>query len=171
MRIIDFQTTEPLSRVNNNRPIPIPHAPRNLVLATIRLSIPREDANKNQVELIATVGVRGLMGTSQLLFKIFRDGREIFRTQEGVESDPASEVNYTVTFQAIDRNVGAGTHTYQVTVQNITNGTEAAVVGPISFSGLAVDPDQDPDGRNRDRDRERERRTGRRERRTNFFRY
>ncbi|MCM2532919.1 exosporium protein C [Neobacillus pocheonensis] len=146
VRIIDYQATEPLRKVNNNSPIAIPHSPRRIVLASIRISIPRRDANKNHVELIATVGVRGVSGTSQILFKIFRDGKEIFRAQEGVESDPTSEVNYIVTVQAIDTNVGQGSHLYQVTAENITIGTEAAVVGPISFSGLAVAPDD------RDRD-------------------
>ncbi|EKN68683.1 exosporium protein C [Schinkia azotoformans] len=141
-RIIDYQATEPVSKVDTIRPKMIPHSPKRLIVAHINITIPRRNANNNNVELIATVGVRGVTGTSQLLFKIFRDGREIFRAQEGVESDPTSEVNYIATFQAIDTNVGAGKHLYQVTVENITNGTEAAVVGPISFSGLAIAPSE-----------------------------
>ncbi|NHM33417.1 exosporium protein C [Neobacillus terrae] len=140
-RIIDYQATEPIRKVNNNNQVAIPHSPKRIVLASIRITVPRRNANKNSVELIATVGVQGVSGTSQVLFKIFRDGKEIFRAQEGVESDPTSEVNYIVTIQAIDMNVGQGTHLYQVTAENITKGTEAAVVGPISFSGLAVAPD------------------------------
>ncbi len=122
VRIIDYQATEPISKVNNNAPIAIPHSPAHVILASIHINIPRWDANKNHVELIATVGVRGLSGTSQILFKIFRDGQEIFRAQEGVESDPTSEVNYIATFQAIDMNVGRGSHLYQLTAENITNG-------------------------------------------------
>ncbi|MEH7515111.1 exosporium protein C [Gottfriedia acidiceleris] len=137
-RIIDYQATEPIRMVNNDKPIAIPHSPKRIVLASIDIKIPCRNANKNHVELIATVGVQGLIETSQILFKIFRDGKEIFRAQNGIESDPTSEVNYIVTFQAIDKNVGEGKHRYQVTAENITNGTEAAVVGPISFSGLAV---------------------------------
>ena len=49
-----------------------------------------------------------------------------------------SEVNYIATFQAIDMDVNKGTHRYQVTVENMTNGAVAAVVGPVSFSGLAI---------------------------------
>jgi hypothetical protein len=143
VRIIDYQATEPIHKVNNNDPMAIPHSPAHIVLASIRITIPRWDAIKNHVELIATVGVKGISGTSQILFKIFRDGEEIFRTQEGVESDPTSEVNYIATFQAIDTNVGQGSHLYQVTAENITNGTEAAVVGPISFSGLAIAHDDE----------------------------
>jgi len=140
-RIIDYQATEPIRKVNNNNPVAIPHSPKLIVLASIRITVPRRNANKNSVELISTVGVLGVSGTSQILFKIFRDGKEIFRAQEGIESDTTSEVNYIVTFQAIDMNVGQGTHFYEMTAENITNGTEAAVVGPISFSGLAVAPD------------------------------
>ncbi|CAH2715946.1 hypothetical protein BACCIP111895_03130 [Neobacillus rhizosphaerae] len=175
VRIIDYQATEPVRKVNQIRPRNIPHSPKKVVLATIRITIPRNNANNNHVELIATVGVRGVTGTSQLLFKIFRDGKEIFSSQDGVESDPTSEVNYTETFQAIDMNVGQGAHTYQVTAENITNGTEAAVVGPISFSGLAIAPsDKDHDSdqdqstsrdritsRDRDRNRDMERNTSR----------
>jgi hypothetical protein len=141
-RIIDYQATEPIRKVDNICPEMIPHCPKRLIVAHIDITIPRRNANDNNVELIATVGVRGVDGTSQLLFKIFRDGKEIFRAQEGVESDPTSEVNYIATFQAIDMNVRKGTHLYQVTVENIINGTEAAVVGPISFSGLAIAPSE-----------------------------
>lgn len=138
VHIIDYQATEPLRRVNNNNPIDIPHSPRRIVLATIRITIPRRDAFHNHVELIGTVGIRGIKETSQILFRVFRDGVEIFRAQEGVESDSSSEVNYIVTLQDIDTNVGQGSHLYQLTAENITNGAEAAVVGPISFSGLAI---------------------------------
>ncbi|MBS4177026.1 exosporium protein C [Lederbergia citrea] len=137
VQIIDYRAAQPISRVNLNRPITIPRSPLRLSLANIRIRIP-SGATRNRVELIATVGVHGVTGTSQILFRIFRDGRQIFNTQVGVESDPTSEVNYVETFQAIDFNVGQGTHVYQVTAQNLTSGTEAAVVGPVSFSGLAI---------------------------------
>ena len=140
--IIDYQATEPVSKVGKSRTKMIPHSPKRLTVAHIKITIPRRNANDNNVELIATVGVRGVTGTSQLLFKIFRDKKEIFRAQEGVESDPTSEVNYIATFQAIDMDVEKGTHLYEVTVENITNGTQAAVVGPISFSGLAIAPSE-----------------------------
>ncbi|MBS4190565.1 exosporium protein C [Bacillus sp. FJAT-49705] len=137
VRVIDYQAKQPISKVNNNKPTPIPHSPDNIVLASIRITIPK-NAKKNHVELIATAGLRGINETSQILFKIFRDGKEIFRAQNGIESDPTSEVNYIVTFQAIDKNVRKGTHRYKVTAENITCDTEAAIVGPISFSGLAI---------------------------------
>ena len=142
-RIIDYKATEPVSKVDQISPKMIPHSPERLKVAHIDITIPRRNAKDNNVELIATVGLRGVTGTSQLLFRIFRDKKEIFRAQEGVESDPESEVNYIATFQAIDMDVNRGTHRYQVTVENMTNGTEAAVVGPISFSGLAIAPSEE----------------------------
>lgn len=142
-RIIDYKATEPVSKVDQISPKRIPHSPERLIVAHIDITIPRRNAKDNNVELIATVGLRGVTGTSQLLFRIFRDEKEIFRAQEGVESDPESEVNYIATFQAIDMDVNKGTHRYQVTVENMTNGTEAAVVGPISFSGLAIAPSEE----------------------------
>jgi len=87
--------------------------------------------------LVATAGVRGVTGIAQILFRVFRDGIEIFNTLQGIES-AGSEQNYVVTFQAEDRNVRAGTHVYTVTAENLTANTRADIVGPISFSGLAV---------------------------------
>ncbi|GED68204.1 hypothetical protein BRE01_19060 [Brevibacillus reuszeri] len=95
------------------------------------------NARPNQVELVASVGVRGITGIAQIRFRIFRDGREIFNTIQGIEST-GSEQNYIVTFQAIDRNVRSGSHVYTVTAENQTANTRADIVGPISFSGLAV---------------------------------
>lgn len=135
-RVLDYQATQPRSRTNNNRAVHIPLTPKRLILATIRITIPR-NVMTNNVELIATVGVRGQTGIAQLLFRVFRDGREIFNTQQGVES-AGSEQNYSVTFQDIDTNVQPGTHTYRLTVENLTRNTTAAVVGPVNFSGLAI---------------------------------
>jgi hypothetical protein len=112
----------------------IPRSPGRALLATLNVSLPRR---ANRVELIATVGVRGITGIAQVLFRIFRDGDEIFNTVQGIES-AGSEQNYAVTFQAIDFNVGAGNHTYSLTAENTTSGTRARVVGPISFSALAI---------------------------------
>lgn len=91
----------------------------------------------NRVDLVVSVGVRGVKGVGQIRFRIFRDGKEIYNTQQGIES-AGSEQNYVVTFQAEDRNVKAGTHGYTVTAENVAAKTRVDVVGPISFSGLAV---------------------------------
>ncbi|UVI33656.1 exosporium protein C [Paenibacillus spongiae] len=137
VRILDKAAVEPRRRFSLANTIIIRQSPNRTRLASIRLRIPVLNAQPNRVELVATVGVRGVTGIAQILFRIFRDGVEIFNTVQGIES-AASEQNYAVTFQAIDRNVRSGSHVYTVTAENQTRNTRADVVGPISFSGLAV---------------------------------
>ncbi|MFD3450016.1 hypothetical protein ACFDTO_36180 [Microbacteriaceae bacterium 4G12] len=139
--IIDFQATQPTSRVNE-RTFEIPHSPTQLNLACIKLRIPKIDSHDNRVELIGTVGVKGITGIAQILFRIFRDGVEIFNAQAGIESAD-SEQFYIETFQAIDKNLRCGTRVYTLTVENLTNNTRADVVGPVSFSGLAIGQNHD----------------------------
>ncbi|WP_374017633.1 exosporium protein C [Paenibacillus thiaminolyticus] len=136
-RILDKAAVEPRRKFNPARPTTIRRSPGRTRLATIRIRIPAANAQPNRVELVATVGVTGVTGIAQILFRIFRDGVEIFNTQQGIES-AGSEQNYAVTFQAIDKNVRSGSHVYTVTAENRANNTRADVVGPISFSGLAV---------------------------------
>ena len=108
----------------------------------IRLNVPRRTTTmtgrRTTVELLATVGVRGVRNIAQLVFRVFRDNVEIFRTQQGVES-AGSEEFYTVAFQAIDLNPRNGTHRYTLTVENATANTTAQVVGPINFSGKVIE--------------------------------
>ncbi|MBU8881241.1 exosporium protein C [Bacillus sp. FJAT-29790] len=137
VQVLDYQATQPLSRFTPARAFTIPQAPFRVILASIRINIPANASRNNRVELIASVGVEGITNISQIVFRIFRNGREIFNTQDGVES-VGSEVNYTFTFQAIDSNLTSGANFYQLTVENITPNTQSNVVGPISFSGLAV---------------------------------
>ncbi|MDC0762861.1 exosporium protein C [Brevibacillus sp. AG] len=136
-RILDKAAVQPRRRFNLANSFTIRRSPGRSLLATIRIRIPSRHSQPNRVELVATVGVRGITGIAQILFRIFRDGREIFNTLQGIEST-GSEQNYAVTFQAIDRNVRAGTHIYTVTAENRTANTRADVVGPVTFSGLAV---------------------------------
>ncbi|WP_026074412.1 hypothetical protein [Brevibacillus massiliensis] len=135
-RVLDYRAVEPRRRFNRATAFVIPRTPRRVRLATLRVTIPTS-ARRNKVELIATVGVRGVTGIAQIVLRIFRDGREIFRTRQGVES-AGSEQNYVITFQAIDFNLAAGTHVYRLTAENAAAGTRADVVGPVSFSALAI---------------------------------
>lgn len=135
-RIIDKAAVQPRRSFNLANAVTIRRSPSRNTLARITLRIPSM-SQPNRVDLVATVGVRGVTGIAQILFRIFRDGREIFNTLQGIES-AGSEQNYAVTFQAEDRNVRAGTHVYVVTAENRTANTRADIVGPISFSGLAV---------------------------------
>lgn len=139
------------------RPIKIPHSPENVVLVSINLTVSRRNATGSQVELIALVGIQRVRGTSQILYKIFRDGEEIYQSPEWVESGE----NDIVTIKFIDTNVEAGSHTYTVTAENLTNGREAVVVDPTSFNGFVrVVADKNGHGehdRNRSRRRNRNR--------------
>lgn len=114
----------------------IRRSPLRSHVASLRISIPT-NSQPNRVELVATVGVRGITGIGQILFRVSRDGTEIFNTVAGIEST-GSEQNYVVTFQAIDRNVATGSHLYVLTAENLTPNTIVNVVGPVSFSALAV---------------------------------
>lgn len=134
--IIDYQATQPINKTNETT-FAIPASPDKAILATIKLKFSRRDSSNNRVELIATVGVKGITGISQVLFRIFRDNIEIFNTQVGIESTD-SEQFYAQTFQAIDQDVSCGTHKYSLTVENLTSAASADVVGPLSFSGLAI---------------------------------
>ena len=137
VQVLDYQATEPLSTFNPETAFPIPQAPFRVLLASIQINIPGTASRNNNVELLASVGVTGVTNISQLVFRIFRNGKEIYNTQNGAES-AGSEQNYIFTFQAIDSNLPAGTSFYQVFVENITPNTQANIVGPISFSGLAI---------------------------------
>ncbi|MFB7159101.1 MULTISPECIES: exosporium protein C [unclassified Lysinibacillus] len=136
-QVLDYQATEPLSTFNPETAFPIPQAPFRVLLASIQINIPGTASRNNNVELLASVGVTGVTNISQLVFRIFRNGKEIYNTQNGAES-AGSEQNYIFTFQAIDSNLPAGASFYQVFVENITPNTQANIVGPISFSGLAI---------------------------------
>lgn len=133
-QILDYQAKQPRSFANRATATRIPQSPNRL---TLTLPIRITSIRSNKVELIASVGVRGVTGISQILFRIFRDGREIFNTIQGIEST-GSEQNYILTFQAIDFNVPIGTHRYSLTAENIQANTTAEVIGPVSFSALAI---------------------------------
>ncbi|RUS48940.1 exosporium protein C [Cohnella sp. AR92] len=136
VRILDKAAVQPLSRFNPARSFTIRRSPAKSSLATIRIRIPA-NAQPNRVDLVASIGVRGVTGIGQIRFRVFRGKTEIFNTVQGIEST-GSEQNYIVSFQAEDRNVRAGTFSYTVTAENMTANTSVAVVGPISFSGVAV---------------------------------
>lgn len=134
-RIIDYNAVQPRSVVTPGA-ITIPRSPQNLRLASIRIHIGKQ-ATRNRVELIGTVGLQGVRGISQVLFRLFRDGRQIYTAQQDVQSVRVFQTNF-VTFQAIDRNVRAGNHVYTLTAENMAKSTRADVNGPLSFSGLAI---------------------------------
>ncbi|MCJ8013323.1 exosporium protein C [Paenibacillus sp. KQZ6P-2] len=135
-RILDKAAVQSLSSFNPAKSFTIRRSPQKSGIASIPIRIP-VNSQPNRVDLVASVGVRGVKGIGQIRFRVFRGGTEIFNTQQGIESS-GSEQNYVVTFQAEDFNVKAGTHAYTVTAENLAANTRVDVVGPITFSGLAV---------------------------------
>ncbi|MBW5447710.1 exosporium protein C [Cohnella sp. CFH 77786] len=135
-RLLNKSAVEPRRAFDLTTAYTIRRSPNTSLVASLVLTIPA-NAQPNRVELVATVGVRGVTGIAQVLFQVTRDGMEIFSTVQGVESS-GSEQNYVITFQAIDRNVATGRHVYQVLASNLTANTRVDVVGPVSFSALAV---------------------------------
>lgn len=139
VRMIDYQAIELVSEDQKIKPVEVTHSPRKLVLATINVTIPRENEKRNHIDLKARVGIRGISGISQILFTILRDGEEIYRFERSVESDSPSENSSILKLYTVDKNVEEGAHTYRVVVENHTKG-QAVIVGPISFSGAVMDP-------------------------------
>jgi len=136
-KILDYKASVPNSNTSTAL-IPIPASPTNVQLADLGLFLSSPVPMPNRVRLIATIGIHNLSNdVVQVLFRVFRDGNEIFNTQQGLE-DGFSERNYTVSLQALDFNVSSGFHKYTLTAEGLTLGD--VVIGPITFTGLAIGP-------------------------------
>ncbi|HDR7471946.1 TPA: exosporium protein C, partial [Bacillus toyonensis] len=57
--IIDYQAIQPINKTDATT-FTIPDSPNKAILANIELKIPIKDSRDNRVELIATVGVKGI---------------------------------------------------------------------------------------------------------------
>jgi len=134
-QILAYGTNVP-TPITDGAAITIPLTPAGQGISLVRITVP--PVANNRVELVATVGFRGDAGTGSVLFRIFRDGREIYYSRQGFEA--GFEKYYLTTQQAIDSNVAAGTHDYVLSVELLNAGTAATVIGPITFSALAIEP-------------------------------
>ncbi|GIP23477.1 exosporium protein C [Paenibacillus sp. J22TS3] len=134
-QILAYGTNVP-TPITDGAAITIPLTPAGQGISLVRITVP--PVANNRVELVATVGFRGDTGTGSVLFRIFRDGREIYYARQGFEA--GFEKYYLTTQQAIDSNVAAGTHDYVLSVELLNAGTAATVIGPITFSALAIEP-------------------------------
>ncbi|MNJ39591.1 hypothetical protein D3C77_344680 [compost metagenome] len=124
--------------ITNGAAINVPQTPAGQGIALVRVSIP---ANRpvNTVELTATIGLQGLTGIPRVLFRVFRDGHEIYYAVQGIETG-FENVNLT-TLVAVDSNVAPGVHDYILSVEQINSVVNTArVIGPIVFSALATAP-------------------------------
>lgn len=121
--------------ITNGAAINVPQTPAGQGIALVRVTIP---ANRpaNKVQLDATVGLQGITGIPRVLFRIFRDGQEIYYAVQAVETD-FENVNLT-SLIAADVNVAPGVHDYVLSVENLVAGTQARVIGPIVFTALAT---------------------------------
>ncbi|GIO85910.1 hypothetical protein J25TS5_28420 [Paenibacillus faecis] len=121
--------------ITNGAAINVPQTPAGQGIALVRVTIP---ANRpaNKVQLDATVGLQGITGIPRVLFRIFRDGHEIYYAVQAVETD-FENVNLT-SLIAADVNVAPGVHDYVLSVENLAAGTQARVIGPIVFTALAT---------------------------------
>jgi|GEM_PF-1205348 len=121
--------------ITNGAAINVPQTPAGQGIAQVRVTIPA-DRPANKVQLNATVGLQGIAGIPRVLFRIFRDGQEIYYGLEGIETG-FETVNLT-SLIAADVNVTPGVHDYVLSVENLVAGTQARVIGPIVFTALAT---------------------------------
>lgn len=135
--ILAYNDTVPSSRLGATPPIVIPFGSQQTI-AAFSLTLGVEAPAANRVELNATVGVAATLSVPQVVFRIFRDGNLIFRTQQGLQN--AAEQFYAVKMTAIDFNVPQGIHSYTLTVEILSAANTASVAGPITFGGIAFGP-------------------------------
>ncbi|ACK90060.1 hypothetical protein BAHan_3087 [Bacillus anthracis] len=134
--IIDYQGIQPINKTDATT-FTIPNSPNKAILVNIELKIPLKYSRNNRIELITTIGFKSVTNRSQLFVRIFRNDIDIFNTQVSIGSTDYKQ--YSVeTFQTIDKNVSSGIHEYTLTVENLTSDASADVIGPLSFSGLAI---------------------------------
>ena len=136
VQVIDYKSSVP-SSVAGGGVIAIPTG-TPVQIADLGVYITPSSARPNRVELIATVGVRALVGISDQVFYILRDGVIIFTAQQSANA--ATATDQTATVQTIDFEVSNGFHVYTLQVQNVVAGTTSEVLGPITFSALALGP-------------------------------
>ncbi len=127
-----YQATQPISKTGETT-FAIPASPNKAILANLKVRISSRDSRNNRVELIATIGVEGISGTSQVLFRIsvitskFSMHKQVLNLQILSNSTLKTFSSYR------SKNVSSGTHEYSLTVENLTSGASAEVVGPLSF--------------------------------------
>ncbi|MFC5467270.1 exosporium protein C [Cohnella suwonensis] len=135
--IIDYNAVQPRNRKLGGSFAALFGGKPKVKLATIQIII-SPHARPNRVELLSTVGITGVRRLSRLSLTIFRDGKQIFNTQQDIESARFRQF-YFVTLQGIDRNVQPGKHVYTLFAENVgAANTRVDVDGPINFSGLAI---------------------------------
>jgi hypothetical protein len=103
-------------------------------VAQFGMSIPTNNTN---VVLFGSVGFRSTLGTPEILFKVLRGSSVI---ASSLSSPLAVGEFRNVPISFVDQNVPIGFHAYTLTAELTTNSvtTNANIVGPVSFTGLAI---------------------------------
>lgn len=138
VNILAVGVNEPSRTATEILPIPINFSAPPQTIASVTIVLDSTAPTNNRVELNATVGVAGTSGVAQVIFRIFRDGVQIFVTQQGIQT--ANELFYAIRMTTADFNVPSGAHVYSLTVERSTGGSTASVAGPIALSALALGP-------------------------------
>ncbi|UQD51863.1 exosporium protein C [Bacillus methanolicus] len=149
--VLDYKASVPSNTFGGNPAVNIPQIPTQLQLADLGMFLPEitPSSESNRVFLFADVGISSQLGSffnNAVIFRIYRDGVEIFNTTVGLQNTPPASPphDYNVTFNTIDEGVPFGFHVYQLTAQALIANTApmvftiAQVVGPVTFSGLAL---------------------------------
>jgi hypothetical protein len=142
---LDYKASVPSNQTGGVAAFALP-GPPGIQLADLGLFSPPPIPAVNRIELKGTVGLQALTGRPIVVFRLFRladgiaPGLEIFNKRFTPEPAPA-ESFYTISLHMIDFNVAAssGFIVYRLTgeIANIA-GNIANVVGPVTFTGLAV---------------------------------
>ncbi|HEY2495406.1 MAG TPA: hypothetical protein VGI33_21175 [Paenibacillus sp.] len=135
--IIDYNATV-VTPIANGVNIPIPTTPVGVSIATTSVFIdPANPASStNKVELTATFGYRSLTGAPEVIVRLWRAGTEIYYALAGDAFDSVDEFSL-VSLQMIEH-APLGTQNYQLIVENRNAASTATVIGPITFTAIAI---------------------------------
>ena len=111
---------------------PIPQSADQITLAEFGFTT----TVTTDVLVIATIGWEAVLAVPEVLFTVLRDGVVIGTARAG---NLAVDEEMTTTLQLLDIALPPGFHSYTLLAE-ITNGAgnEAAVTGPVSFTGVAL---------------------------------
>ncbi|SFS94990.1 hypothetical protein [Marininema halotolerans] len=144
-QILDYNASVPRSVQVPGSRLTIPSSPDRLQVAGTGVYLPSTSTRANRVQLQGTIGClfegSSNVTYSQLLIRIFRDGGEIFNAPYSLI--PVGLNNFfTISIQTIDFNLNSLFHVYSMTIESLDFvGTPGLVVGPITFSALAISVD------------------------------
>ena len=139
IQIIDYKHAEPYNNYDLNNMKIISTSPGiSLLEKPMKLKI-LPNASRNRVQITATVGLRGMVGISQIVFKFKNNGESLYKTIVAVESpNPVFDANYFFTFQHVEMDMKPGDHMLDLKAANINEGCVCNLNGPISFTALAM---------------------------------